>query len=58
MSTEGDGPDLGAVFDLHVANEFGTQDLDATMATMVSDPHVTHVPTLAGGVGAAEVRHF
>jgi carboxymethylenebutenolidase len=52
------GPDLGAVFDLHVASEFETQDLEATMATMVASPHVTHVPTLAGGVGHAGVRDF
>jgi carboxymethylenebutenolidase len=54
----GPGPDLGAVFDLHVASEFVTKDLDATMATMVDEPYVTHVPTLAGGVGGAGVRHF
>jgi carboxymethylenebutenolidase len=52
------GPDLGAVFDLHVASEFVTKDLDATMATMVDEPYVTHVPTLAGGVGGADVRRF
>ncbi len=52
------GPDLGAVFDAHVADEFEAKDLDATMATMVEDPYVTHVPTLAGGVGAEEVRRF
>jgi carboxymethylenebutenolidase len=52
------GPDLGAIFDLHVASEFESRDLDATMATMVDDPHVTHVPTLAGGSGGAGVRRF
>jgi len=52
------GPDLGAIFDLHVASEFETEDVDATMATMVAEPHVTHVPTLAGGVGGAGVRRF
>jgi carboxymethylenebutenolidase len=53
-----EGADLGAVFDTHVASEFETQDLDATMATMTDHPRVTHVPTLAGGDGAAEVRAF
>jgi carboxymethylenebutenolidase len=52
------GPNLGAIFDLHVASEFETEDLDATMATMVEAPHVTHVPTLAGGVGGEGVRRF
>ena len=28
------------------------------MATMVDQPSVTHLPTLAGGVGAAAVRRF
>lgn len=50
--------DLGAVFDAHVADEFELQDVDATMATMVTEPRVTHVPTLAGGVGGDEVRRF
>jgi carboxymethylenebutenolidase len=58
MSPEPIGPDLGAVFDFHVASEFVTKDLDATMATMVAEPYVTHVPTLAGGVGAEEVQRF
>jgi carboxymethylenebutenolidase len=53
-----DGRDLGAVLDTHVASEFETQDLETTMATMTTGPRVTHVPTLAGGVGAAEVRAF
>ena len=28
------------------------------MTTMVDEPYVTHVPTLAGGVGGAGVRRF
>ena len=52
------GPDIGAVFDAHVAYEFETKDLDATMGTMTAAPHVTHVPTFAGGVGAEDVRRF
>jgi hypothetical protein len=35
MASEPAGPDLGVVFDTHVASEFETRDLDATMATMV-----------------------
>jgi carboxymethylenebutenolidase len=50
--------DLGALFDAHVADEFEAKDLDATMATMAQDPYVNHVPTLAGGVGAEELRQF
>ncbi len=52
------GRDLGAVFDAHVAYEFETKDLDATMGTMTDTPRVTHLPTLAGGVGVEDVRAF
>jgi carboxymethylenebutenolidase len=51
-------PDLGAVFDDHVASEFEAKDLDATMATMVDEPYVWHVPVLTGASGGKEVRSF
>ena len=51
-------PDLGARFDEHVANEFVAKDVDATMATMVAEPYVWHVPALTGGSGGADVRRF
>lgn len=51
-------PDLGAVFDAHVAAEFVDLDLEATMATMTDDPYVNHVPVMTGGVGAEGVRAF
>ena len=50
--------DLAAMFDAHVAAEFGDLDLEATMSTMASDPYVHHVPTITGGRGAAGVRDF
>lgn len=50
--------DLGAVFDAHVAAEFVTPDLDATMATMTDSPVLTHVPVLTGGNGYDAVRSF
>jgi carboxymethylenebutenolidase len=52
------GPDIGAVFDEHVAAEFVHLDLEATMATMTDDPYVNHVPVMTGGVGAEAVRRF
>jgi carboxymethylenebutenolidase len=52
------GQDIGAVFDAHVAAEFVDLDLDATMATMTTDPYVNHVPVMTGGVGRDEVRSF
>jgi carboxymethylenebutenolidase len=51
-------PDLGAVFDAHVAAEFVDRDIDATMATMTGEPYLDHVPVMTGGVGGAEVRRF
>jgi carboxymethylenebutenolidase len=50
--------DLGAVFDAHVKAEFVDMDVAATMATMTSEPYLTHVPTLTGGTGRAEVERF
>jgi carboxymethylenebutenolidase len=56
------GPDrqntLAAVLDDHLAAEFVTMDLDATMATMADDPYLNHVPVLTGGIGREEVRRF
>src|SRR5437763_10258124 len=52
------GPDLGAVFDEHVASEFEAKDIDATMRTMIEEPYVWHVPTLTGGSGGEAVRRF
>ena len=50
--------DLGAVFDAHVKAEFVDMDVAATMATMTPEPYLTHVPTLTGGTGTAEVECF
>jgi carboxymethylenebutenolidase len=50
--------DLAATFDAHVQAEFQDLDLEATMATMSSDPYVHHVPTITGGNGTAGVRDF
>ena len=48
----------GALFDAHCAAEFETRDIDATMATMSDNPHITNVPTMAGGYGREAVRQF
>lgn len=50
--------DLAAVFDAHVNAEFVDKDVAATMATMTPEPYLTHVPTLTGGTGRAEVESF
>jgi carboxymethylenebutenolidase len=51
-------PDLVALWEEHTRCEFETRDVDATMATMVAEPYVNHVPTLAGGVGHDELKRF
>ena len=56
--TSGQTADLGSVFDAHVTHEFVDHDVEATMRTMVAEPYLLNVPTLAGGLGATEVRRF
>ena len=56
--TASDPNGLGAKFDAHTDAEFNTRDIEATMATMADAPHVTHVPTMTGGFGRDDVRHF
>jgi carboxymethylenebutenolidase len=58
MSSNPDENDLGALFDEHVADEFVSKDVAATMATMTDTPVVNHVPTTAGGVGREAVSRF
>lgn len=45
------------LFQKHVNAELAG-DLDTTMATMGDNPHLNHVPTMAGGVGREGVRAF
>jgi carboxymethylenebutenolidase len=49
---------LADVLDDHLAAEFTSRDLGATMATMTGDPYLNHVPVLTGGIGRDEVRRF
>jgi carboxymethylenebutenolidase len=50
--------DLAALWDAHCRFEFETRDVDATMATMVAEPYVNHIPTMTGGVGCDKLRDF
>lgn len=45
------------LFQQHVNAEL-QGDIETTMATMTDDPHLNHVPVMAGGVGWEGVRHF
>ncbi|KKB64751.1 carboxymethylenebutenolidase [Robbsia andropogonis] len=56
--TMGPHYDLSALWEAHLLHEFATRDVDATMATMVSEPYVNHIPTLTGGVGHTELARF
>ncbi len=50
--------DLVALWEAHCRCEFETRDVDATMATMVAEPYVNHIPTMAGGVGHDPLKRF
>ncbi len=50
--------DLVALWEAHTRYEFATRDVDATMATMVAEPYVNHVPTMTGGVGHDQLKRF
>ena len=39
-------------------DEFVTRDVEATLATMVEDAYVNHIPVLTGGSGKQELRRF
>jgi len=42
----------------HVVGEFVTKDVEQSLATMVEDASVMHVPTRSGGKGKAELRPY
>lgn len=45
------------LFEQHMNAELNG-DLETTMATMTDDPHLNHVPVMAGGVGREGVHYF
>lgn len=50
--------ELVALWEEHIRHEFDTKNTDATLATMVPDAYVDHVPVLTGGRGHDELRRF
>lgn len=50
--------DLVPLWEAHCRYEFETRDVDATMATMVAQPYVNHIPTMTGGVGHDALKQF
>src|SRR5437763_16258810 len=49
---------LEQLWEEHVRHEFNTHNTDETLATMVDDAYVNHIPVLTGGVGKDELREF
>jgi carboxymethylenebutenolidase len=49
---------LRHLWEEHVRYEFATHNTEDTLATMVEDAYVNHVPVLTGGVGRNELREF
>lgn len=49
---------LEALWEEHVKHEFATQSTEDTLATMVDDAYVNHIPILTGGVGKNQLREF
>ncbi|KAI0884015.1 uncharacterized protein GGS22DRAFT_166666 [Annulohypoxylon maeteangense] len=50
--------DLEKVWDEHTYWEFEARSVEETMATMVEEPYVNHIPTLTGGVGREALTNF
>jgi carboxymethylenebutenolidase len=50
--------DLRQLWEDHVRYEFSTRNTEDTLATMVEDAYVNHIPVLTGGVGRDELREF
>jgi carboxymethylenebutenolidase len=50
--------DLSKLWEEHTKHEFATRDTEATLATMVEDAYVNHVPVMTGGFGKSALRHF
>jgi carboxymethylenebutenolidase len=49
---------LSDIWDEHIREEFVFRNTDATLATMVDDAYVNHVPVMTGGAGKEELRAF
>ena len=49
---------LSQLWEEHVRYEFSTRHTENTLATMVEDSYVNHIPVLTGGMGHSELREF
>lgn len=49
---------LRDLWEAHVRYEFATRNTEGTLATVVEDAYVNHIPVLTGGVGREALREF
>jgi len=49
---------LVQLWEEHTKHEFSTRDTEATLATMVNDAYVNHIPVMTGGYGKDALRRF
>jgi carboxymethylenebutenolidase len=49
---------LSDLWEEHVRYEFATRNTEDTLATMVEDAYVNHIPVLTGGIGRDQLREF
>jgi len=49
---------LRDLWEEHIRCEFSSPSTENTLATMIADAYVNHIPVLTGGVGREELREF
>ncbi|TFK29266.1 hypothetical protein FA15DRAFT_664186 [Coprinopsis marcescibilis] len=50
--------DIEAIWEEHCYFEFEARSVAKTMATMVAEPYVNHIPTMTGGIGREKLTVF
>lgn len=50
--------ELERLWEAHIRYEFETKSPDDTMATMVEDAYVNHIPVMTGGRGQTDLHRF
>ncbi|EHY58466.1 hypothetical protein ABEF92_007629 [Exophiala dermatitidis] len=50
--------DLEQIWEEHTYFEFVVRSVPETMATMVQEPYVNHIPTMTGGIGRERLTNF
>ena len=49
---------LTRLWEEHIRHEFDTKNTEETIATMVPDAYVNHIPVMTGGVGQRDLARF